>query len=121
MKIKAGKVFYHGGPPKLKEILPPSKTGSHSTADYGGASVCRKDRVYATTILEMAMFAAATHPYGVGTVYEVVPMGEIGIDPDTSHPATVSCECEWARIVRKVRVKKKHLAQIRRAAFSGVL
>jgi len=67
--------YFHGGIPGLAagdRVLPPSMTGTPTTADYGGAGVCRRDRVYATTELRFARVYAALAPFGGrGDVYEV--------------------------------------------------
>lgn len=106
--------YYHGGAPKLKEILPPSVTGAPSNADYGAAAVCRRDRVYLTTDVREAMLFAALHPSNNGTVYEVRPAGGISHDPDYLGPQGGCVEAERADIIRVVPVKKKELFKIRR-------
>lgn len=96
--------YYHGGFGKLKVnsmVLPPSVTGVASCADYGAAKVCRRDRVYITTDLEVAGFAASFHPSGRGKVYEVFPIGELEPDPDCHIPGH-SFQVEKARVCRIV-------------------
>jgi hypothetical protein len=107
--------YYHGGPRGIKKILPPSKTGAKSAANWGAADVCRKDRVYVTTCLTMAMFCAATQSRDLGRVYEVEPKGNVITDPDYSGP-DISLECDYAEIIRTIPIKNKVLAKIRRMA-----
>lgn len=94
--------YYHGGYGGLKEggmLLPPSITGAKSCADYGAGHVCRRDKVYITTDVDVARFAATMTPNG--KVYEVFPLGVLGPDPDCLEPGH-SFECDRARIVRVV-------------------
>jgi hypothetical protein len=67
--------YFHGGIPGLEvgdRILPPSVTGTPTTADYAAAPICRRDRVYASTELRVARVYAALAPLGGhGDVYEV--------------------------------------------------
>lgn len=112
--------YFHGGYGGLKvggHVLPPSITGAISTASYGAASVCRRDRVYVTSQFENATEAAAVHPSGLGKVYEVEPIGELTVDPDASTmpgQAPWSWECERARIVAVHRVPGKTKKRIKK-------
>jgi hypothetical protein len=67
--------YFHGGIPGLEvgdRILPPSVTGTPTTADYAAAPICRRDRVYASTELRIARVYAALAPLGGhGDVYQV--------------------------------------------------
>jgi hypothetical protein len=87
--------YFHGGFPGLEvgdRILPPSVTGTPTTADFAAAPVCRRDRVYASTELRVARVYAALAPFGGhGDVYEVAledpiePDGiEIGVGGDSA-------------------------------------
>lgn len=106
------KIYYHGGSPGIKcgeFILPPTATGAKSLADYGAEGVCRRDRVYITTIYEAAvMFAAGIKD---GMVYECVPSGILEPDPDCIDPG-VSFQCEKAMVIRciKPRQEEKDIA-----------
>lgn len=111
--------FYHGGPPGLREILPPTRTGVMSTLDAarqqaieGGGNVklaaqaeavIRKDRVYLTTDPDEAALFASMNPSGQpGCVYEVEPFGDTEADPDYSGPA-MCIHASRARVRRVVR------------------
>jgi hypothetical protein len=76
--------YFHGGFPGLEVgdlILPPSVTGTPTTADFAATPVCRRDRVYASTELRVARVYAALAPFGGhGDVYEVAL--EDPIEPD---------------------------------------
>jgi hypothetical protein len=67
--------YFHGGIPGLEvgdRILPPSISGTPTTADYAAAAICRRDRVYASTELRVARVYAALAPLGGhGDVYQV--------------------------------------------------
>jgi hypothetical protein len=67
--------YFHGGIPGLEvgdRILPPSVTGTPTTADYAAAPICRRDRVYASTELRIArVYAALATLGGHGDVYQV--------------------------------------------------
>jgi hypothetical protein len=57
--------YFHGGIAGLEvghHILPPSVTGTPTTADYADAPICRRDRVYASTELRVARVYAALAP-----------------------------------------------------------
>lgn len=91
--------LYHGGPPRLKEILPPDLTGVLSTRNVDfpdeamraeAERVTRTDRVYLTSDPDEASIFAAFNPSGErGWVYEVEPVGTAEPDPDYTGPATV--------------------------------
>lgn len=58
--------FYHGGAPGLRVgqyILPPAKTGAASTASFGAAGVCDRNKVY-VTISSRAALMVACHARG---------------------------------------------------------
>jgi hypothetical protein len=110
--------FFHGGPPGLREILPPTRTGVMSTLDAarmatiepGGdatlaarsEAVIRRDRVYLTSDPDEASLFASMNPSGQpGVVYEVEPIGDVEPDPDYSGPASV-VHCRRARVLRVV-------------------
>lgn len=95
--------YYHGGVPHLRdEILPPERTGIASTADYGAEGVCRPDRVYLTTVPEVALiFAAGAPSREPGWVYEVEPFGEL--EPDTFAGAP-----EESVTARRARIRRVH-------------
>ena len=113
--------YYHGCPRGLREILPPSATGAPSCASYGGAAVCRRDRVYLTTLYDAALIYAAMHPSGNGVVYQVEPVGEITLDPDYLGPAGESVEALRARVIRKFRIDGKTLKRIRDEILADAL
>jgi hypothetical protein len=105
--------LYHGGVRGLRPgslILPPSRTGAASTADYGNGA-CRRDRVYATIDLDAARFYAAMYVgakpggrivKGLGSVYEVLPLdGALEHDEDCNTPG-YSFAFAAGRIVRVV-------------------
>ncbi len=91
-------LYWHGGAPGLKMILPPSITGVASCADYGASAVCRRDRVYITTKYEAALMFAAMHPSGEGMVYVVEPIAPLEPDPDCDAPG-LSYACRKAKVV----------------------
>lgn len=106
--------YFHGGPRGLREILPSEITGAPSCASYGGAEVCRRDRVYLTTIYKQALIYAAMHPSGNGVVYEVEPVGVVELDPDYNGPPGESVSAVSARVLRRFRIPNKDLMRIRR-------
>ena len=103
MATEGRATFYHGGVRRLHRggvLLPPSKSGAPSTADFGAGEVCRRDRVYIISELDQArMFALMAPPKGHGDVYEVEPLGELEPDPDYSGPGE-SYAVPMARVVR---------------------
>lgn len=110
--------YYHGGPKGLREVLPPCLTGAPSSASYGAAAVCRRDRVYVTTSLEAAIgFASLAPPSGDGAVYEVEPLNPAD-DPDCSFPG-LSYEAGRARIIRRVSIPGKTLKLARKLMVSA--
>lgn len=109
--------YYHAGPVGLREILPPNVTGAASSASYGAAGVCRRDRVYVTTDLLAAVgFASLVPPRGDGAVYLVEPVN-IAPDPDCNTPG-LSFEAERARVIRRIRVSGKLLKQARKGMMA---
>lgn len=109
--------YFHGGPRGLRWIEPPCKTGAPSTASYGGAGVCRRDRVYVTASPDAALMYAAMHPSMKGVVYQVEPVGEVADDPDCNEPG-LSFECERARVVKVYKFSGKTLAAIRKQVMA---
>lgn len=107
--------YFHGGPRGLKAILPPAQTGALSTASYGCAGVCRRDRVYVTTDFSAATMFASLVPNG--TVYEVEPQNLVH-DPDC-FVAGLSFEATEAGIIREHRIKGKDLRRARRLAVAA--
>lgn len=105
--------FYHGGPPGLTDLLPPSVTGAESSAKSGNYMV-RADRVYVTTSLMAAEMYAALSPSMRGVVYEVEPIGVLEHDPDCDTPG-LSFQCERARVIQARALKKKRRVKILRA------
>jgi hypothetical protein len=100
------RTYYHGGARKLDGsrgglILPPSRTGAQSLADYGGEGVTRRDRVYLHVDPEAARLYACMTPGG-GDLYLVEPIGEVERDPDWLGSAGESICAPAARIVRVV-------------------
>ncbi len=109
--------YYHGGFGELKVgqlVLPPAMTGAPSTASYGASAVCRRDRVYVTTLLFAAYEFACLHWTGKGKVYEVEPVGELTSDPDAI--GDHSFECARACVVRVHRVRGKMIKAIQKQA-----
>jgi len=109
-------IAYHGGPPGLhvgQRILPPIKTGVASTASYGAKGVCDPSKVYVTPLPSAAAMFASMHPSGDGRVYKVETEGEVQYDPDCSEIG-LSYSCDAARIVGRVRVKRKTMTRIRK-------
>jgi hypothetical protein len=100
--------FFHGGVPGFQPgdlLLPPQATGVERTltavAQEMGASAdhARRDVVYVTSGREVARVYAALTPDG--GLYEVVPEGPLGEDPDCTL-AGVSFTCRYAVVVRVV-------------------
>ena len=104
--------YYHGGTRTLgrgRLLLPPSRTGAPSSADFGAGAVCRRDRVYITTDLDQArMFAIMAPPKGNGSVYEVEPIGALEADPDYSG----SAECFQVPEARVLLIVEKRVEQV---------
>ena len=112
--------FYHGGFGGLQvgqHVLPPNVTRSPSTASFGAAAVCDRNRVYVTTDMEAALVFACAHPSGRGKFYEVEPIGEVEPDPDAIAEG-YSFQCEKARVVRVIRVKGKTIRNLQKALIS---
>jgi hypothetical protein len=82
-------------------------TGTPTTADYGGPTVCRRDRVYATTELRFARVYAALAPFGgCGDVYEIeldAPIEPDGDEADARHDSV------WAPSATVVQVIECHV------------
>lgn len=96
-ELLAGNKYWHGGAAGLQVgelILPPSHTGAASTADLADMPT-RRDRVYFTTVYELARGYAA-HTSGRNAVYQVEPLGQVETDPD--YPR-VGWQAAKARIV----------------------
>jgi hypothetical protein len=102
--------YFHVGFPGLNPgdwVSPSATTGVPSTADYGAAKVCRRDRVYITADMAAAILFAAGHQSGKGVIYEVDPFGEIiEHDPDCDLPG-LSFQCEKARVLRVIHLSNK--------------
>jgi hypothetical protein len=97
-----GPSLYHGGVRKLKRgdlILPPSRSGAPSCADFGAEQVCRRDRVYATTEIEAARLFALAYYGGPGDLYQVELLGDPEPDPDYDGPGE-SLAAPMARVHR---------------------
>lgn len=107
----AGPLF-HGGVRRLHKgsvLLPPSRSGSWSCADYGAAHACRRDRVYVTTELDQArLFALMAPPHGCGDLYEVEPLGALEVDSDYLGPGA-SYSVPMARVVRVI---ERHVSEV---------
>lgn len=111
--------YYHGGPagiPRFGLVQPPSITGAPTTADHGAGSVCRRDRVYVTTRLEVAMLFASGHLEP--RIYEVVPVGELEPDPDCDEPG-MSFACLRARVRRIIKLSPRDVEVCRQALGIG--
>ena len=94
--------YWHGGTPGLgigDRVLPPEETQAPTLADFGMAGVCRRDRVYVTTDMRVAILYAAMHPSGRGKVYEVLPGGPLDPDPDWNGEEGLSLETTYARVI----------------------
>ena len=99
--------YWHGGAPGRKRgdlLLSSAVTGAKSTADFGAAGVCRRDRVYVTTDPAAAILYASAYPRGV--YYEVSPVGEIEPDPDCDQPG-LSYSCLAATVLRILHVSAR--------------
>lgn len=105
--------YYHGGLKGLDKrrpavLRPPAETGyEHHLGAVSGVEHPdhRTDRVYLTTDPDIAkMYALVAHPDG-GSVYEVVPVGDIEHDPDWKGDPGVSVQVPLARI-RRVRERR---------------
>lgn len=107
--------WYHGGGRGYKQVLPSSKTGVPCSADYGASAVCSRDKVYVTKDWQEAAIFAALHPSNKGVIYEVVPRGAIGPDPDYTGPAGTCIECDFADIVARHKLPFKSIKKIRKA------
>ena len=62
-----------------------------------------------TGSLYAAMYAASVRN---GAIYQVEPIGELVSDPDYLGDGEISYECDKARIIKKITVSKKYLAEI---------
>lgn len=111
--------YFHGGAPgrrKGERVVPPGESGEQSARanlDPSERAHIRTDRVFISEHRWDAKFFARTIPGG-GSVYEVVPEGEVEPDPDCDGHA-----CGWwqapAAIVRRIleeRVKPATPEQI---------
>jgi hypothetical protein len=108
--------YFHGGRAGLypgDRILPPSVTGVPSSQDFAhgmeelAAKVVRRDRVYLTTDVEVALMWAGLHPDGNrkrgGDVYRVVPDGDVEPDLDYLGDDGASVQAASALIVGIVK------------------
>lgn len=111
--------YFHGGRGGMvrgQYLLPPSITGAPSCALFGADHVCRRDRVYVTTVMEAAFIFAAGSPCGRGDVYLVEPIGPLVPDPDCNLRG-LSFEVERALILRRFKVS----ANQRRGALEALI
>ncbi len=115
--------YFHGGPPNLRRILPPSKTGVTPTlAFYDGHAPTRHvktNRIFITPDPEIAEIYAAMHPSGAGVVYLVTPLGTLEPDPDCSQTGT-SLQCASAIVKRPVQFLTPP-SEIRRILLEDIL
>lgn len=95
--------YYHGGPPGLTKIMPPSITGATGLSPYGTNHVSRRDRVYITTDFYAAALYAVGDPSRNGVVYEVEPVYPLEDDPDCTEPG-MSYACRGARVLQSIPV-----------------
>jgi hypothetical protein len=115
--------LFHGGVRRLHRgdvILPPAKTGAASTADYGAAHVCRRDRVYLTTDEGVAEIFACCYPAGRGDLYEVEPIGELEPDPDCNELG-LGFQAPMARVLRVVKRNVTECQGLSREEVLGLL
>jgi hypothetical protein len=115
--------MYHGGPPflsKNSKILPPSVTGVKCASDFGAGHVHRRDKVYVTSDLLAAKMFASLHPSGLGEVFEVEPFDDIEPDPDCDD-ASLSFQCSYATVIRKINFPKHERRDIRASFIGGLL
>lgn len=91
--------YFHGGPPGLTQIKPPSLTGEAGLRPYGTSDVSRPDRVYVTTDFASALMYAVGHPSGQGVVYQVEPISPLEHDPDCTERG-LSYACRGARVIK---------------------
>jgi hypothetical protein len=115
------KKYFHGGNRGLQVgqyILPQSETGVPGMSH----PLCRKDRVYITPHIDHARFYASGADKPI--VYEVIPEGDIEVDPDANAPG-ISFACPKARIIaiKKVpgRVIRRHQNKMRQEAAKPVV
>jgi hypothetical protein len=97
-------VFYHGGIPGLRDfILPASQADPFMAAKMNAQEleIYNADLVSVTTSLDWALYFAACHRSGCGSVYEVEPVDGIERDPDLP---SVWFRCSKARIIRRVHI-----------------
>lgn len=95
--------YFHGGPPGLTKILPPTVTGARGLAPYGTGQVSQRDKVYITTDFTDAMVYAVGEPSGKGVVYQVQPAHPLEPDPDCLIDG-LSYACRSAQIVKVYEV-----------------
>lgn len=77
--------LHHGGVPGLSIgdlLLPPARTGARSSAEFGAAGTCRRDRVYLHVDPMHSRMWALLCPAGPGSLYKAEPLGALEIDPD---------------------------------------
>jgi rifampin ADP-ribosylating transferase len=100
------KVYFHGGVPGLKcgdLILPTIETGVSSLyhlrhENYNG-QFQRNDRVFVTTVYDLACVFAGSFKDGLGFVYEVEPELPIESDPTCAIP-DISFQCPRAKVIK---------------------
>ena len=108
-------ICYHGGSPNLRigaVIRPPAETGADHSGNWGARGVHDPSKVYVTPQPNAAAMFASLHPSGNGKVWKVETIGEVSYDPDCSELG-LSYTCDAAKIVGRVRIKKKTLKRIR--------
>jgi hypothetical protein len=122
-RLDTGDRFWHGGAPGLQAgdfVLPASETGTLAATDkvlfadaiQDGAVPYSSECVYLTNNIELALIFAGRYR-GLGSVYEVSPVGRLDLDPDGS--CAGSYICERAKIVSRVPVHPRVLRTIRGA------
>jgi len=100
--------YFHGGHPGLKIgefLLPSVETGVRGLDDWSGSASETIGRfVYVTTNMPAARLYAAMYPgKNGGTVYEVLPEGEIVLDKDCDL-AGISFSCPKALIIAEHKI-----------------
>lgn len=111
-------VYYHGGRAGLQRgtfLLPPTITKAASCSLFGAQGIHRKDRVYVSTMLRVAVLFAAGQRNG--TIYQCEPDGPIEDDPDCHVPG-ISFQCTRARITKVIRLTPAQLAFARQVLLT---
>lgn len=108
--------YYHGGPRGLRKILPQGVTQAVGQKHYGN-NVTKADKVYITTDPIAAAMYASMHIKG--SVYEVLPEGELVHDPDCFQNG-LAYECDRAHVVKEIRLKPSEARGMRNIIMSDV-